>query len=97
MSVKFPEKSSCLEIRRHMRSAIRQQLKTKDKEIIRQSLFELLSHKNMVVRCDCLTIRGTQYLTCGLGIEKGKRPDHVWSCVGPHARTKFISLEPLMV
>ena len=51
----------------------------------------------MVVRYDCLPIRGTQYLTSGLGIEKGKRPDHVWDCVGPHARTKFTSLEPFMV
>ena len=51
----------------------------------------------MVMRYDCLPIRGTLYLTRGLGIEEGKRPDHVWSCVGPHARTKFISLEPLMV
>ena len=25
-----------------------------------------------------------------LGIEKSIRPDHLWSCVGPHARTKFI-------
>ena len=36
---------------------------------------------------------GTQYLISGLGIEKGKRPDNVWSCFGPHARTKFISLD----
>ena len=57
----------------------------------------LLSHKNTVARYDCLPIRGTQYLASGLGIEKGKRPDHVWSCVSPHARTKFIGLEPLMV
>ena len=51
----------------------------------------------MVVRYDFLPIRGTQYLTSGLGIEEGKRPDHVWSCVGPHALTKFIGLEPLMI
>ena len=31
------------------------------------------------------------------GYEKGKRPDHVLSCVGLNARTKFISVEPLMV
>ena len=77
---------------RHRRSAIiRQQLKTKDQEIIRQNLANLLSRKNMVMRYECLPIRGTRYLTSGLGIEKGKRPDHVWSCVGPHTRTKFIS------
>ena len=80
-----------------MRSAIRQQLKTKDKEIIQQNLLKLLSHKNMVVRYDCLPIWGKQYISSGVGIEKGKRPDYVWSCVGPHARTKFISLEPFMV
>ena len=51
----------------------------------------------MVVRYDCLPIRGTHYLTSGLTIEDGKRPDHFWSCIGPHARTKFISLEPIMV
>ena len=51
----------------------------------------------MVVRYDCLPIRGTQYLTSGLGLEEGKRPDQVWSCVSPHALAKFIWLEPLMV
>ena len=45
----------------------------------------------MVVRYDCLPIRGT--LTSGLGIGEDKRPDYVWSCVGPHALTKFVSLE----
>ena len=51
----------------------------------------------MVVRYDCMPIRGTPYLTSRLGIEEGKRSDHVWSCVGPHALKKLISLEPLMV
>ena len=51
----------------------------------------------MVVRYYCLPFKGTQYLTSGLGIVEGTRPDHVWSCVGPHALTKFINLEPLMV
>ena len=61
------------------------------------NLCKLLTHKSRVVRYDCLPIRGTQYLISGLGMEKGKRPDHVLSCVGPHARTKFIGLEPLTV
>ena len=55
------------------------------------------SHKKGVLRCDYLPFPGSQYLISGLGIETGKRPAHVWSCSGPHARTKFISLEPLMV
>ena len=58
---------------------------------------KLFSHKNMVVGYDCSPIRGRQFLASGLGFEEGKRPDHVWSCVGPDARTKFIRLEPLMV
>ena len=53
----------------------------------------MLSHKNMVVSYDCLPIRGTQYLTSGLGVEKGERHDLDWSCDGPHPRTNFISLE----
>ena len=51
----------------------------------------------MVVRYACLSIRRKQYLASGLGIEEGSRADHAWSCVGPHALTKLISLEPLMV
>ena len=38
----------------------------------------------MVVRYDRLPTRGTQYLTSGLGIEEGLRPDHVWSCLRPY-------------
>ena len=72
-----------------MISAVRQQLTTKDKYIIGKKLFTLLPHKNMVVRYECLPVRGTQYLISGLGIEKGKRTNHVWSCVGPHARKKY--------
>ena len=53
-------------------------MKIMDKYTIRQNSFKLLPHKNMVVRYDCLPIRGTQYLTSNLGIEQGKRPDHVW-------------------
>ena len=79
-----------------MRTAIRQQLTTKGEQIIRPSLFEILSHKNKVVRYDYWPIRGTQYLVVGLGMQKGKRPDHVWSCVGSQSRTKVIILEPLM-
>ena len=30
-----------------------------------------------------MPIRNTQDPTSGLGIDTGKRPDHVWSCVGP--------------
>ena len=60
-----------------MRSAIRQQLTTNDKEIIRQNLLKLLSHKERIVRYDYLPVRGTQYLESGLAMEKGKRP--VWS------------------
>ena len=90
MSVKFPEICNCLG-KRNMTSAIRQQLTTKDKEIIRQNVFEFLPPENSVVRYDCLPIRGAQYLTSGLGIEKGKRPDLVWICVSPHARTVFLA------
>ena len=57
-----------------MTSAIRQQLTTKDKEIIRQNLFKFLPPKNTVVRYVCWPIWGAQYLTSGLGIEKAKRP-----------------------
>ena len=81
-----------------MRSAIiRQELRAKDTSNIRQNLFKLSSHKKLVVRYDCLPTQATQYPTSGLGIEEGKRVDHVWSCVGPHALPKFISLEPFMV
>ena len=44
---------------RHMRSAIRQQLKTKDKEIIRQNLFELFYH---------IKIRSCDAIVCLFGI-----------------------------
>ena len=49
------------------------------------------------MRYDCLPTQATQYPTSSLGIVEGKRVDHVSSCVGPHALTKLISLEPLMV
>ena len=96
LSVKFPEKCNCLEI------GTWDQLsdyswRPRIEKYPTKNIWIIISHKNMVVRYHCLPIRGTLYLTRGLGIEEGKRPDHVWSCVGPHARTKFISLEPLMV
>ena len=96
LSVKFPEKWNCLEI------DIWDQLsdnswRPRIKKYPTKNIWIILSHKDMVVRYHCLPVRGTQYLTSGLEVEKGKRPDHVWSCVGPHARTKFTSLEPLMV
>ena len=51
----------------------------------------------MVLPYHCLPFRGTQDLTSGLGIEESKRPDHDRSCVGSHALTKLIGLEPRMV
>ena len=65
LSVKFPEKSNCLEIGiwYQLIAAIRQQLTTKGKECIRQIYSNDYHIKKRVVRYDCLPIRGTQYLT----------------------------------
>ena len=78
---------------RNMRSAFRKQSSWRPR-IKKLSDYFITSE---YARYDFLPVRGMQYLTSGLGIENAKHPDHVWSFVGPHARTKLFSLEPFMV
>ena len=87
--VKFPEKCGCLEIGLWDQLSSDNSWRPRIKKLSKRILLKLLSQKNIVVVYDCLPIRGTQYLTSGFGIAKGKRPNHVRSCVGPRLRTAW--------
>ena len=82
---------------RHMRSAIRQQLTTNDKEIIRHIYFNYYHKKvGSYDRIVCLfMVRSTWYVVWVW--KKVNDSTMCWVALVPHARPKFVSLEPLRV